>query len=491
MPSLNRRSIQQLTALIRIQQCDTTVLPTPDRDYKSFELQHDRYEYHVAQEIQHLVPPSPPICFDVYTYNDGNRRFVIDKSLGPKGYVALAYQVGEALIAWERDLDREQRHEYQVAKLLYDRSDRVQEKITRRVKSFADLTVSRTAPSSDENSILPAMLRANESQPSSWSLREFKKAGRQAAHEAGLKRPSEGKIISYGLFDAARNNPLIASKQQVRALMLMGLFDVSRSEDRPSKQIVNEVWRRFKLLLADHLEDSLKMYLAWVGGGKSNLPKAIANLAKRPLGKLPLDETNHALLDLTWQSHLRVAKCLGRFADSFSQSLPKPLSRAERMVFRSMYCPQWYFGGLLLPMIMDRSDILKPMIGSLLTDPTDKDVIRAFHRVLVYYSEMVARRREADRRNRQGGNRLHLTIEPGTAQSDRSLNNQPSPLLEDVLERKGAVCDTCGGRLIGEADVDAIKKDCGLMIETYCLTHGRQADVLAEWSELKHAANQD
>lgn len=80
------------------------------------------------------------------------------------------------------------------------------------------------------------------------------------------------------------------------------------------------------------------------------------------------------------------------------RDLPTPLTYMERSIFSQMYQRQPYLGSFPLALVIDRSELLKPVLLLIWEKPLEKRLWQVLWRLLDYYAEMSAARREADRR---------------------------------------------------------------------------------------------
>ena len=80
--------------------------------------------------------------------------------------------------------------------------------------------------------------------------------GRQAARAAGHSNPISKVAIAYGLYEAAKLNPLEVESERVPALVRSALFDIEPLEDALSAERVEIVTERLLEAVHSHLDDS-------------------------------------------------------------------------------------------------------------------------------------------------------------------------------------------------------------------------------------------
>ena len=452
-------------------------------------VRRDRYTWKAPRDLPGPLPHDRSVGMDVFTADDGVRRFLPCPDDGLDGYIARAFQYGHSLLARDRNFTRDKWCDYLVAKLAFDRLNRVKVRMTRMLKSSADLSIHKALRSFlGEANILPRDLGLSASGKGRyWSVDKLLSEGRQAAQDSGLTSPSESEAISFGLFEAALRNPLQVAEGEAESLVRMSLYDFSRSGSRASEADRAEVWQRFHDLIRQHLEEDRARFNAWLAGGHSNLLKSIANLGGASGRKLERTVVNRAMLDLGWRGYLLVGECLEAFARAFSKALLRPLSPREQSYFQAMYYRQPYLGGLPLTLVMLRKNQIQPAIVRLWEQPGDEQLIGALHQVLRYYTEMIPLRREADRLAKKPGQRIR-ELKPELADLVPAAGANSSLLdevFQDLIERRGLACPRCTKPLLGNLSKDGFQEGQSFQLEVQCEDHGLMDTVEVSWDELQ------
>lgn len=468
---------------------DTTL--TSRKRGTSLVVRHDRYEWKVPADIRDTVPHNK-IVFNVY--DDGNGRQFLPEDERDL-FIAKVFHIGQSLLTRDRGLNHDQWIEYCIAKLAFDRLQRFQERLQRRLISSADLTIRRAGRLfEDRRDILPANLGSKQAGAGRrLSVDRLIEMGRRAAIEDGIRVPTEADAITYGLFEAARLNPLRLPDGDTNSLVRMALFDFSRLGERVTEDVIGEVSLRLKDAVRDHDQDGQDKFNQWFRGGKSNLVKSLANRTGYPLGKLDHAQTRRALVELGWRGFRVVGDCLGAFALAFARSLHKPLTEVERQRFQAMYLPQAYLGGLPLHLLHDRIQLLKPVLAGMLDDPANDQLIGTLHRMLLYWAEMMPVRREADRLSKRpssGGpsQRTQLDFDKQQVQRTRRWSDPDlQELFQIILELRKVQCPSCKAKVRAESDIEDLAEGESLNLQVWCEEHGSIANITISWDELMTA----
>lgn len=165
------------------------------------------------------------IDFDVYSQEDGTRRFLPGVPL--KTFIDNAFLAGLHLLARDRRLTSDMVACYRQQKLIFDRVLVMQEHMDRTFAHSRDLYIRRSGRQADDDrSILPVDLGLNSNRDGrTWNVTRLCKEGLARAHRNGLTRPNKQQEISYGLLRAAELNPLTIPETEVPSLIRSALFE--------------------------------------------------------------------------------------------------------------------------------------------------------------------------------------------------------------------------------------------------------------------------
>lgn len=451
-------------------------------------VRHDRYVWRAPRDLPGPLPSDRSVRLDVYTARDGIRRFVPCPEDGLDGFVARAFQYGHSLLARDRNFDWERWCDYLIGKLAYDRLLRVQERVRRTFHTADSLQIGRGLRDwLGYASVLPDHIgRTASGAGKPWSVNHLLEEGRRAARELGISTPTEADAVTYGLYAAARLNPLrIPDRDQVSSLMRMALYDYSRIESRVSDAEREEVLLRFRDLIREHLHDERQQFWGWFAGGHSNLIKAIANRRDSSGRKLSPAVVKRALHDLGWRGYQQVGECIEAFARAFARALPLPHRAQEIAYLEALYCRQDYLGGLPLVLVMERQALIRPAVLELWENPADEATIGALHQALSYFTEMVEVSRKADRTQKQ--NVPGLCIHDGTSDLERSGETDgPSAqeVFQHLIELHRISCPQCERSPTGTLASTDIRPESPVQLDVRCDVHGLIRILEIPWAEL-------
>lgn len=491
MPPKSRPGNQRSPGTITVKCLGETECRSRCRRGPGIRVRHDEYEWTPPADLPGPLPDHGKFKFDVYTADDKIRRFVPRD--GFRLAVARGFQIGHSLLARERSFDWPKWCHYLVAKLAFDRLSHVQERLSRAFRSGSSLTTSKLARALVGTSdILPEDLGFTGSGlGEKWWASDVLKYGDEAARADGIEAPTVSQQIVYGLLAAAMRNPLVSlPPAKIEALVQMSLYDFSRVGPRTTAELQQEVWNRFHDLVREHLYEDQETFQRWLAGGHSNLPKAVATKA----GQAKLDPTivRRALLDIGWRAYPMVAECLEEFAKAFSRALVRPLSRAERSYFSAIYYRQPSYGGLVLPLLLDRSELIQPIVVQLWEDPENTKLVGALHRMLWYYSDMARRSREADRLAKQNVAQTKITQgEDASETKERPVvSSCLSGAFRELLERREIRCPICGQGAMGELSDGQFEEGQPIKIFATCADHNWSTVLEVTWNELAAVIHQ-
>ena len=161
---------------------------------------------------------------------------------------------GRAVIHGIRGFDQERENDSRIAHLIhqyvcgrrYRRIRGMQEHLTRHFDHARDLYVRRSGRCADsERDVLPEDIGLTaQGEGRRLSVTQLTKCGREAAREAHYRNPTSKSSINFGLYEAAKLNPLEAKNEEVPGLVKSALFDTESLGDPPSEELIGHVTRR-------------------------------------------------------------------------------------------------------------------------------------------------------------------------------------------------------------------------------------------------------
>jgi hypothetical protein len=441
------------------------------------------YRWRPPGQLAVEFPAGFAIDFEVNQDLEGRRRF--NPLGGGWTLLAKAYYAGRILCSQRAEVSDEQEEQDSVLWHVFQRVQRMHEKLERRFQKFADLQIrSSGREHRQDRSVLPQGLGSTPAMPqTTWTFPEFIEQGRARASTAGMQRLNEQLQINYGLLAAAERNPLHdMHAEQSQALIRLALFNLDETTD-VSPEIIDCVFNRLTEAIRRHKNDTRQDYEKWFHG---NLFKSLANQAGDDMGKLTTEQVKAVILEIGWPAYQHVAEMIQVFCETFVNDLPKKLTTTEQELFASCFYRQDYFGGLPLIMFLDRSDLIQPIIVQMWEAPQNTTYRGVFWRLLTYYSEMATKRRRADNRSKQQGptNRVvFLDSELNTNQDPAKTPSSPLNFIpeqdarenlanwDQLLETINLTCHHpgCTGKL-GLKDYQYLKAT--IKLELVCEYHG-------------------
>jgi hypothetical protein len=253
--------------------------------------------------------------------------------------------------------------------------------------------------------------------------------------------------IRYGLEALALRQNLRLEDSEVLPLMRMAMFNLDERQS-VSEDFIAIVVERLSTTVHAPRNDTTEAFNKSIFPGKGNLVKALANQGGRDQWLDP-QEVRQAILEIGWRAHLYVAGCLDACARAFLASIDEPLNQDEEQLFREMYLPRPYLGGLPLVMLMDRKALISGVIPRLWASPGNADDISTLHGLLHLYGEMATTRRRADNRIKQmnrGTKRAAIEMN-GAAWQHHSVKESSDPHRDAVglalALNAGLCCPRC------------------------------------------------
>ena len=360
------------------------------------------YTWRPPRQLEWLRQTGFALAFECYNPTGDKRIFMPAKN--GLAYVYGAFQAGLELLRHQKGLTPEHYASYLVMRLLFTRVRRTHSYANRQFNAARDLYVRPSGrQSSNKYSLLPEDVGLDsQDNGRPWSIANLINTGRKEAQQQGVKNPTNRHAISFGLAAAARLRPLQLCDGDAATLMRMALFDTSKVAQRPGADLVMVVMERLAQAVNENLDtNSNEQFDKWFLPGKGNLTKSIMGGKRQLGGRLSKDDVNRVLVDQSWAAYQYLADCLKAFAHWFVRSLPEPLNEQEVLRFEQMYAPQTYYGGLALPLLLDRAPLLQYPICELWDNPAQPEAIGVLHRLLSWYAELNVKRRAADRRFKQ------------------------------------------------------------------------------------------
>ena len=216
-------------------------------------VEHCRLRWRPSPELIGEVPADLCIEFDVHRDADGVRRFV--PVGGYASFIHHGWLVGLAALHRRRSMTSPEVFSYRAMKFVFDRVRAGREHLHRRFSASRDLYVRPTGRGGDLTaSLLPDYVgRTADGGGHSWSIRELTQRGRAQAVAAGIRNPTNGRAIPYGLTLAAEMNPLTGlDSAEARALVFTALFDAGEETVVIDNATIDDVMERLLIAIQEH-----------------------------------------------------------------------------------------------------------------------------------------------------------------------------------------------------------------------------------------------
>ncbi len=381
------------------------------REFIDRVISRSRYEWQPPYQITRL-PSWFRLALDCYVTPGGTRRFTlietsesdpapIERGLGyiasARGLSLVASVGGYRLMLDRGDAELNQPLTHDEARLFLQHIEHRREYLGPRKRLGSALRVCAGGRSDKSiKSILPDDLGLDsQGNGKAWDLARLKRAGKHAAHDAGIDNPTPRQVLSYGLLEAAKLNPLYLDTLDESATVIrMALFALSESTDEVTEKQLSYVATHVRSSLRDHLDDSDEQFKKWIADPDSNL---LHRIEKRPDCRMSRDQVKHALLELGWTSMRMLGQCIDVQMTAFRDAIPVALTAREDFYYRHAYLANPAYGGLPLLLLRDRYEDLSAAITNVWNNPCDRGAIAVLHRVMLYYAALIGNRRAADR----------------------------------------------------------------------------------------------
>jgi len=462
-------------------------------------VSHQRQSLHLPQRILRWRPPDDlashfhsdfSIDFEILIQSDGTRRIL--PRLPLNRFIDDSFIAGLLLLGRYHGFTPEEDASYRQYKLLFDRVLVMQEHYDRTFGYSRDLYVRRTGrQSDDERHILPVHLGLDaDGRGKSWNVTMLCEEGRARARDEGNLRPKKSQVISYGLLKAAELNPLTVPDSEIPSLIRSALFAIPEDAVPPDDSLLQEVYGRLADRFNGHRLKTNDEFDNWFKGKKSNLFKSI--------GGKTIDQSvvRRAVLELGWRSKKYVSGGLNFLFRAFAATIPNRLNEREKELFAHTFQPQPYLGGLPLILLVDRSQLIAPMINRIWSNPGNPDDVCVLHRLFDYYSTMMRDRRKADVRSKQRNGRVELAVgdavkNVAAEKPSSQLTKYAEALLRELVKKRQLRCKKCSCFLQAEVidgSVDNQKGSC--RIACRCPEHGGRKTLTVSLEELSRIATE-
>ncbi len=360
------------------------------------------HQWRPSADIARGLPEGYAIRLQGFSRAAGRQFLLADDS--PTEFVLEASLGGQIIFGVRNSLSVAEMRRRDFYRLFYQRVWSTRGFRKRRFERFSDLRVrSLGQTTSDDDDVSPEGIGLDErGDGQRWTVNDLIREGVDACLAAGQPNPVEREIIRRGLLVAARRSPLVVETvDQVRALVRIALFAVTPTVESVTTRQVDWVEQEVERILNRHLSDDGETFAQFLKDPKGQLVRRISKRVRTPVGRLTRGQVDAALLEIGWRALESVAECVDAQMQAFEAAIPEPLNCWEQSQFSLSFRSHEFFGNLPLLLISDRVSFLRHAIADVFDDPTDQRRVATMHRMLLYYNEMVGKRRPADRRYKQ------------------------------------------------------------------------------------------
>lgn len=416
-------------------EAETVAMVAPGDKTREFTVRRAVGQWNPPARLADFLPQQFSLPLECYTGSDGLRRVV--PTCNFEELIDVGSVGGLAVIHGLRGFDREVDYSYRAMQLihqhvrgrLYQGTRGMREHFARSFLYSRDLFLRRSGRSAGSSrNVLPDDVGVSaKGDGRDWSVTALTKIGREAAREAGHVNPHSWQAISFGLYEAARRNPLDVPAEEVPVLVRFALFDLD-AHDRISSDVLEHVQERLLAAIHEHLEEPPDDFYRWFAGPHNTLIKQIAKQKKRPGGPLQQADVRRALLHLGWQAYGYVGQCVHALMRTVKNSLAD-LHERERRIFEHMYESQTYYGDLPAALLTERLPFLRQGVLAIWNEPDNPGHVQVLHRLLQYYAWMAPTRRLADRETKRkliSPKRPGSTVERTAHEESTKASNEPA-----------------------------------------------------------------
>jgi len=467
---------------------------TADVQGEPLPVHASRYTWTPDTDLE--LPPGFKLELKCWDSDGKSRRFFPVESLAV--FLGKASEAGTAILERLGKLNRPERYSYHMARVLFQRASGLRDHLMRKFVRTRDLYVTAAASAAGVHNVLPPTLGMDSQQKGEpWSVYELLRQGREFANERGDEAPDEEKCIRLGLLAAARLCPLDVSsvtKDQARGLVRLGLFGTGPSSETVNELIKSQVEGRLLAAIFRHLPDNQEKFDNWFLDNPNNLIGQVAK-QKHNGGPVLREIVRSVLLDLVFRSHGHVAQTIEVFLRDFAISPQVELTGAELAVFERTYYRHDELGGLSLLVLRDRFPQIREVVLELWDSPQSVELLGVLLQMLRFYSEMVEKRRAADREYKSRC--LSRNIDGKTATMVASTDDLPAEgncsqlddLVAHFMQVRGISCK-CAISPGWITKVPAQDLGGKITLDVSCANCGQLETVIVTKDELRLAAKE-
>jgi hypothetical protein len=411
-------------------------LPAPGDPEQTIRVSLARGLWRPPEKIAPYLPEDFTVPLECYADVDGLRRIVPACTF--EELIDLGAVGGLAVIHGLRGFDTATDFSYRAMRLIFEHvrgrvhrgTHGMKEHLLREFSYSRDLYIRyKGRQVVSDRDVLPYNFgQTAQGEGQRWSVKHLTDVGRREAQAAGCRNPTSPHAIPWGVYEAAKLNPLEIPPEEVPALVRTAIFEVAPGQADPDPGLIEIVQERLLEAIDEHLDEPREDYDRWFTGPANSLVKQIAQQKKKPGGRLRQEEVRLALLHLGWHSYEYVGPCVHALMRTIKNAIRDPLNGQERQLFEHMHESQPYYGNLPVALLAERTHFLRRAVLAIWQEPENREHVQVLHRLLQYYAQMADKRRQADRESKARASpppeqSIHETIDSDTAHVDEATGD--------------------------------------------------------------------
>lgn len=372
-----------------------------------------------------------------FTDEDGIRRLL--PAMTGRSFVLEQAMVGHAIREVNGHWTPEQLALSQLHRLVYQQKAHLRERLGRSFKRASDLAISRRSRNPGDLNVLPEGLGGGEA---TWTVPRLLAEGEAAARDAGHGAPTFHQKLQFGLFRAAQQSPIALEEmgqEELRATMRLCLFNedaelVPLAVTREARSRLDDVHDRLCRAVSQHLDDTTEQFRTWFFEKSDGLVRSISKQRKRggPIARAAVREVR---VQMVLESYYTMAACLSTAHADFMAALPRQHAWQDQELLELQYTRN--VCGLPLLLLCDQLSLVGINPITARTCQVDPAVLL---QLLLYYSEMVRKRRAADRREKTRGGGPQQVLAQVEILSGSGQDSRNRDFIARVIDYFGLTC---------------------------------------------------
>ncbi|MCA9007878.1 MAG: hypothetical protein KDA70_21580, partial [Planctomycetaceae bacterium] len=190
------------------------------------------YRWLPSENMRSELPEDFELKFDCLTGPDNVRRFY--PTTDSESLISWLFSGGLAILATNHGVKNELLGTYKMMFQLFQKLRKLNNHQQRNFQGIKDLYIKKSGRSeTNKRSVLPDTLgMGSDSIDLPWGINKLKTKGEELAKAYGIQKPSMNQTIEYGLFAAAKKQPLhIEEPEEIKSLIRIALYNELNTGD--------------------------------------------------------------------------------------------------------------------------------------------------------------------------------------------------------------------------------------------------------------------